>query len=140
MNTLSSRSKTMFIVMLVGFSLYCFHETTSTSQLSQLRENQKIRTINACVSFDIIVPTMAEKRYLYLLLLFFFFLLNPALPSWKMSVFVSLLAMFGTSQSLAFVPQINTVPMLGAPMLPTRWVKISIYLQSERFLFIINIL
>jgi hypothetical protein len=30
--------------------------------------------------------------------------LNPALPSWKMLVFVSLLAMFGTSQRVAFAP------------------------------------
>jgi hypothetical protein len=63
--------------------------------------------------------------------------LNPALPSWKMLAFVSLLAMLGTSQRLAFVPQINTVFLLGAPMLPTWWVKILTYLQSERFLFII---
>jgi hypothetical protein len=63
--------------------------------------------------------------------------LNPALPSWKMSVFVSLFAMFGTSQRLAFVPQINTVLVLGAPMQPTWWVKILTYLQAERFLFII---
>jgi hypothetical protein len=62
--------------------------------------------------------------------------LNPALPSWKMLVFVSLLAMFGISQRLAFVPQINTLPLLGAPMLPTWWVKILTYLQSKRFLFI----
>jgi hypothetical protein len=44
--------------------------------------------------------------------------------------------MLGASQRLAFVPQTNTV-LLGAPMLPTRWVKISTYLQSERFFFII---
>jgi hypothetical protein len=37
--------------------------------------------------------------------------LNPSLPSWKMLVFVSLLAMLGTSpQRLAFVPQINSPP------------------------------
>jgi hypothetical protein len=35
---------------------------------------------------------------------------------------------------------INTVLLLGAPMLPTRWVKISTYLQSEQFLSIIFIL
>jgi hypothetical protein len=62
--------------------------------------------------------------------------LNPALPSWKMSVFVSLLAMLWTSQRLAFVPLTNTV-LLGASMLPTWWVKILTYLESERFLFII---
>jgi hypothetical protein len=44
--------------------------------------------------------------------------------------------MFGTSQRLAFLPQTNTV-LLGAPMQPTRWVRISTYLQSERFLSII---
>jgi hypothetical protein len=63
--------------------------------------------------------------------------LNPALPCWKMLVFVSLLAMLGTSQRLAFVPLTNTVLLLGAPMQTTWWVKISTYLQSERFLFII---
>jgi hypothetical protein len=35
---------------------------------------------------------------------------------------------------LVFVPLINTVLLLGVPMLPTRWVKISTYLQSEPFL------
>jgi hypothetical protein len=38
---------------------------------------------------------------------------------------------------LAFVPLTNTVLLLGAPMQPTRWVKILTYLQSERFLFVI---
>jgi hypothetical protein len=51
----------------------------------------------------------------------------------------SLLAMFGTSQRLAFVPLTNTVLLLGAPVQPTWWVKILTYLQSERFLFIIYI-
>jgi hypothetical protein len=54
-----------------------------------------------------------------------------------MSVFVSLLAMLGTSQRLAFVPPTNTALLLGAPMQPTWWVKILTYLRSERFLFII---
>jgi hypothetical protein len=63
--------------------------------------------------------------------------LNPALPSWKMLVFVSLLAVLGTSQCLAFVSQTNTILRLGAPMLPTWLVKISTYLQSVRFLFFI---
>jgi hypothetical protein len=62
--------------------------------------------------------------------------LNPAVPLWKMLVFLFLLAMLGTSQRLAFVPLTNTV-LLGAPLLPTWQVKISTYLQSERFLFII---
>jgi hypothetical protein len=44
--------------------------------------------------------------------------LHLALLSWKMLVLVSLLAMLGSSQRLAFVPQINTV-LLDAPMLPT---------------------
>jgi hypothetical protein len=57
--------------------------------------------------------------------------------SWKMLVFVFLLATFGTSQRLVFVRLTNTVLLLGAPMLPTRWVKISKYLRSERFLSII---
>jgi hypothetical protein len=35
---------------------------------------------------------------------------------------------------------IITVLLLGAPMLPTRWVKISTYLQSETFLSITFIL
>jgi hypothetical protein len=52
-------------------------------------------------------------------------------------LFVSLLAMFGTSQRLAFVPLTNTILLLGAPMQPTWWVKILTYLQLERFLFII---
>jgi hypothetical protein len=42
-------------------------------------------------------------------------------------------AVFGTSNCSVFVPLINTV-LLGAPVLPTRWVKISTYLQTEQFL------
>jgi hypothetical protein len=68
---------------------------------------------------------------------FFFFryvvVLNPARPFWIILVFVFLTAVFGTSNCLVFVPLINTV-LLGAPMLPSRWVKISTYLQSEPFL------
>jgi hypothetical protein len=59
--------------------------------------------------------------------------LNLALPSWKMLPFVSLQAVLGTSHCLVFV-LINTVLLLGAPMLPTRWAKISTYLQSEQSL------
>jgi hypothetical protein len=66
--------------------------------------------------------------------------LNPVLPSWKMLVFVFLLAVLGTSQILLFVPLTNTVLLLGAPMLPAWWVKISTYLQSERFLSILKLL
>jgi hypothetical protein len=72
----------------------------------------------------------------------FFFLFRPvaafnlALSSWKILVFMFLLAMLGTSQSLVFVPQRNIV-LLGAPMLPAWWLKISTYLRSERFLSII---
>jgi hypothetical protein len=43
-------------------------------------------------------------------------------------------AILGTSHYLVFVP------LLGAPMLTTRLVKISTYLQSEQFLSIIFIL
>jgi hypothetical protein len=43
------------------------------------------------------------------------------------------------SQSLVFVPLINTVLLLGAPMLPTWRVKIWTYLQSKPFLPIIFI-
>jgi hypothetical protein len=35
---------------------------------------------------------------------------------------------------MVFVLLINTVLLLGAPMLPTRWAKISTYLQSEQSL------
>jgi hypothetical protein len=65
--------------------------------------------------------------------------LNPALPFWKMLPFVFLPTILGTSNCLVFVPLINTV-LLDAPMLPTRWVKISTYLQSETFLSIIFLL
>jgi hypothetical protein len=37
-----------------------------------------------------------------------------------------------TSHCLVFVLLINTVLLLGAPMLPARWEKISTYLQSEQ--------
>jgi hypothetical protein len=54
--------------------------------------------------------------------------LSPALPFWKMLAFMSLSAILGTSHCLELVPVINSVLLLGAPMLPTRWVKISTYL------------
>jgi hypothetical protein len=66
--------------------------------------------------------------------------LNPALPFWKMLAFVFLPAISGTSHCLAFVPLVKTVFLLGASMLPTRWVKISTHLQSERFFSITFIL
>jgi hypothetical protein len=56
-----------------------------------------------------------------------------ALRFWKILAFAFLPAILGTSQCLVFVPPINSVLLLGAPMLSTRWVKISTYLQSERF-------
>jgi hypothetical protein len=52
-------------------------------------------------------------------------------------VFVFLVALLGTSRCLVFVPLTNTALLLGTPMLPTRWVKVSTYLQSERFISII---
>jgi hypothetical protein len=66
--------------------------------------------------------------------------LNPALPFWKMLDFVFLPAILETSHCLVFVPLINTVLLLGAPMQPTWWVKFSIYFQSKRFLSITFIL
>jgi hypothetical protein len=53
---------------------------------------------------------------------------------------VFLPAILGTSHCLVFVPLINTVLLLGAPVLPMRWVKISTYLHSQPFLSIIFIL
>jgi hypothetical protein len=64
--------------------------------------------------------------------------LNPAPPFWIMLVFVFLHAMFGTSLLLVFVPQKNTVPLLGVPLLPMWWVRILTFLQAERFLWIIS--
>jgi hypothetical protein len=66
--------------------------------------------------------------------------LNPALPFWKMLAFVFLPAIFGASHCLVFVPLINTVLLLGAPVLLTWWVRSSTYLQSEPFLSITFIL
>jgi hypothetical protein len=48
-------------------------------------------------------------------------------------------AILGTSHCLVYVLLTNTV-LLGAPMLPTRWVKMLTYLQSETFLSITFIL
>jgi hypothetical protein len=61
--------------------------------------------------------------------------LYSELPSWKVFFFVFLLAMLGTSQSLVFVPIMNTLP--GEPMLSTWWIKISTYLQPGRFLSVL---
>jgi hypothetical protein len=66
--------------------------------------------------------------------------LNPALPFWKMLGFVFHPAILGTSNCLELVPLINTVLLLGAPMLSTPSVKISTYFQSETFLSITFIL
>ncbi|PNF22317.1 hypothetical protein B7P43_G02928 [Cryptotermes secundus] len=74
------------------------------------------------------------SHHLDALFLFMSFVLNPALLFWKMLAFVFLPAILRTSHCLVFVPLINTVLLLGAPMLPMRWVKISTYLQSEQFL------
>jgi hypothetical protein len=65
---------------------------------------------------------------------------NLAFPFCKMLAFVFLPAILGTSHYLVLVPLINTVLLLDAHMLPTRWVKISTYLLSEPFLSIIFIL
>jgi hypothetical protein len=70
----------------------------------------------------------------------FIVVLNPGLPFWKMLAFVFLPAILGTSHCLVFVPLINTVLLLGAPMMSTQWVKISTYSQSKRFLSITFIL
>jgi hypothetical protein len=59
---------------------------------------------------------------------------------WKMLAFVFLPAILGTSHCLVFVPLINIVVLLGAPMLPTQWVKLSTYFQSGPFLSITFIL
>jgi hypothetical protein len=83
-----------------------------------------------------------HKLILHTDALFFFFLfrsiltLNPGFPSWKMLLPVFLLAVLGTYQCLAFVPQLDTIILLCVPMLPTWWVKISTHLQSEPFLSI----
>jgi hypothetical protein len=73
----------------------------------------------------LILLFLRERRH-HLDTLFFLFrplmALNPALPSWKMLVFVFLLALLRTSQCLLFVRQINFVFLLGAPVLPTWWV------------------
>jgi hypothetical protein len=55
-------------------------------------------------------------------------------------IFVNTVQCVLGSHCLVFVPLINIVLLLGAPMLSTRWVKISTYLQLEPFLSIIFIL
>jgi hypothetical protein len=47
---------------------------------------------------------------------------------------VFLPAILGNSRCLVLVPTINTVFLLGAPLLPMWWVKISTYFQLEPFL------
>jgi hypothetical protein len=50
-----------------------------------------------------------------------------------MLAFVFLPAIYGDSRCSASVPLTNTVLLLGVPMLPTWWVKISTYLHLEPF-------
>jgi hypothetical protein len=59
--------------------------------------------------------------------------LNPALPFWKMLAFVFLLAILGHCLCIDLIFLINTVLLLGAPMLPTWWVKILAYMQLQQF-------
>jgi hypothetical protein len=54
----------------------------------------------------------------------------------RTSLFAFLPAISATSHGFVSVPVITTV-LLGAPVLPMRWVQISTYLQSEQFLSII---
>jgi hypothetical protein len=57
-----------------------------------------------------------------------------------MLTFVFLPALSGNSHCSVLVPPINTVLLLGAPVLPTwRWAKISTYLHVELFLLITSI-
>jgi hypothetical protein len=56
--------------------------------------------------------------------------LNAALPFWKILAFVFLPAILETSHCLVFVPLINTVLLLGAPVLPTRFLSITFTLIS----------
>jgi hypothetical protein len=58
------------------------------------------------------------------------------LPFKKMLAFVFLPAISGNSHCSVLVPLTNTVLLLGAPTLPTWWVKISTYLHLELFLSI----
>lgn len=44
--------------------------------------------------------------------------LNSTVPSWKIWVFIFLLAVFGSYESSASVPPVNTVFQFGAPVLP----------------------
>jgi hypothetical protein len=84
--------------------------------------------------------SLRKRRYhldaLFFLLFWSIVALNPSLRFWKMLTFVFLPAICGISRCLVFVPLINNVLLLGAPMLLTRWVKISTYLQLEHFLSI----
>jgi hypothetical protein len=75
-----------------------------------------------------------RKHNLDALIFRFIGVLNPASPSWKMLIFVFLLAMLGASQCLVVATLINTVLLLAAPLLPAWWVKVSIYLQLKRLL------
>jgi hypothetical protein len=86
---------------------------------------------------SLVYPLLKRRHHIDVLFLFMFIVaLDPALPSRKMLVFVCLVAVLGTSKGLVFVPLTNTV-LLDGPMLPTWWVKMSTYLQSERFISII---
>jgi hypothetical protein len=80
-----------------------------------------------------------RKRTYYLDALFLFrpnVASNLAPPFSKMFAFMFLPAISGNSHCCALVPLINTVLLLGAPMLPTWWVNISRYLHLEPFLLI----
>jgi hypothetical protein len=59
--------------------------------------------------------------------------LNLVLPFWKILALVFLPAVSGNSHCFVLVPLTNTVLLLGAPMLPTWWVKISTYLHLKLF-------
>jgi hypothetical protein len=123
--TSTQANKLESIQQFVSFCFYCFlpyipySYTFSLEKLSLHSLCKRKHRLDVCFSPRSIVA------------------LNPTLPSWKMSVFVFMLAMLRTSQSLVFVPLINTVLLLGAPVLPMWRIKISTYSKSERFLSII---
>jgi hypothetical protein len=84
---------------------------------------------------------LLKMRHQLALILFSCILfLYPALRFWKTLAFVLLPAFLGTSYCLVIDPLINTVLLLGSPMLPTQSLEISTYLQSGPFLTIIFIL
>jgi hypothetical protein len=104
-------------------AVYC--ESSSHFQVIRIQIlNLKNSRLKVRIIIIIIIYVNGDMILMHFFLFRSIVALNAALPFWKMLAFVFVSAILETSHCVVFVPLINTVLLLGAPVLPTRWVKI----------------